>query len=170
MKIDELDEFQGLTGDMVTTWLFAHDWQRMSAQDLPRSECWVRKGGSGGTVWIGVDCSAEKTLLKLAAWMECSVQSLLREINPRMRKGMPSGAAIAAHEACGKHWLAKSTQNGGVLRVVILSLSDAAGKVLALDKVQRLERSDVPTSWSFWPCDEHGSKVRWPTDSEGKML
>ena len=23
---------------------------------------------------------------------------------------------------------------------------------------------------SFWPCDKHGNKVRWPTDAEGKML
>ena len=37
-------------------------------------------------------------------------------------------------------------------------------------------RSDNPedaamiAECSFWPCDKHGNKVRWPTDAEGKML
>ena len=37
-------------------------------------------------------------------------------------------------------------------------------------------RSDNPedaamiAECSFWPCDEHGNKVRWPTDADGKML
>ena len=22
----------------------------------------------------------------------------------------------------------------------------------------------------YWPCDEHGNKVRWPTDAQGNML
>ena len=37
-------------------------------------------------------------------------------------------------------------------------------------------RSDNPedaamiAECSFWPCDKHGNKVRWPTDADGKML
>ena len=158
-EIEDFDEFQGLTGDMVTAWLFAHEWQRMPEQDLPRSECWVRKGGSGGTVWIGVDCSAEKTLLKLAAWMDCSVQALLREINPRIRKGMPSGEALAMHD----RWVVRKP-DGAVIMCCWrppYMVNVAGGGDFAL-REQCYE-------WAFWPCDEHGNKVRWP-EKDGVML
>jgi hypothetical protein len=168
MNITELDEFQGLTADMMPKWLVANGWQRMPAQDMPRSECWVRKGGAGGTIWIGVESSAEKTLSKLAVWMECSVQALLREINPRMRKGMPSEAA---RKACAS-WLVRDVETGEVELhrtegAALYSASDYAFRTLRIDAVPLRDFGDF---MEFWPCDANGNKVRWPTDAEGKML
>jgi len=97
-------------------------------------------------------------------------QALLREINPRMRNGIPSAAAIAAHEVSGGNWLAQSAQKGGVLRVLNWSISDHRAKLNTLDTTQKIPRDMVPDSWCFWPCDEHGNKTRWPTDAEGNML
>ena len=170
MNITELDEWQGLTAEMVREWLVANGWQRMPAQDMPRSECWVRNGGAGGTIWVGVDSPADKTLSKIAKWMECSVQSLLREINPRMRKGMPSEAAKDAHP--GGLWLATPDFAciGAHVPVVVTFDGDGFG-------VWHPEGFALPDSkpktvalWHFWPCDANGNKTRWPTDAEGRML
>jgi hypothetical protein len=41
--------------------------------------------------------------------------------------------------------------------------------LLAASLTTRLDKSRSD-GWCFWPCDEHGNKVRWPTDAEGNML
>ena len=146
MNITELDEWQGLTADMVREWL-----ANLDPAIMPSA------------------CIADD-IIAVSELCGETPQTLLREINPRMRKGVPSAAAIVAHEASGGHWLAKSAQNGGVMRVLRWSVTDAAAKLDALDASQCLHRDSVPPSWLFWPCDAHGTKVRWPTDSEGKML
>ena len=162
MWISEPDEWQGLTPDMAQRYLDSKGWCNMPDPEIRLLKPQYVKV----SFKMGLSAAVER----IACIEGRTVQALLREINPRMRKGMPSAAAIAAHEAQGNHWLAKSAQNGGVLRVVILFLSDAAVKVQALDTTQQLERVDVPSSWCFWPCDEYGSKVRWPVDAEGNML
>ena len=37
-------------------------------------------------------------------------------------------------------------------------------------KTDNPEDAAMIAECSFWPCDKHGNKVRWPTDAEGKML
>ena len=165
MKIDELDESQGLTTEMVREWLTA---QKATFRDghwtHPNGKYRYKDGEYGGLLW-------SLTLSQIAAdFDKANEQALLREINPRMRKGMPSAAAIAAHEVSGGNWLAQSAQKGGVLRVLNWSISDHRAKLNTLDTTQKIPRDMVPDSWCFWPCDEHGNKVRWPTDADGKML
>ena len=162
MKIDEFDEWQGLTPQRVRDWLLANGWQ----QSKPN---WWEKGADGflfdpqtfDQVWFW--------LYALAAIHETNIQGMLREINPRMRKGMPSRAALEAHGENGD-WVVFRN----VLHAVrfVWTVCDAVQMVSGFD----VFRSDNPedaamiAECSFWPCDKHGNKVRWPTDADGKML
>ena len=162
MKIDEFDEWQGLTPQRVRDWLLANGWQ----QSKPN---WWEKGADGflfdpqtfDQVWFW--------LYALAAIHETNIQGMLREINPRMRKGMPSRAALEAHGENGD-WVVFRN----VLHAVrfVWTVCDAVQMVSGFD----VYASDNPEDAAmiaeclFWPCDKHGNKVRWPTDAEGKML
>ena len=162
MTIEELDEWQGLTCESVSEWLRAQGFD-------------MRLGGllhAGGYLvhWEPIASARQATedaLHAVVQYRKQSLQSLLREINPRMRKGMPSEAALEAHE------------NGDW--VVFRNVLHAVRFVWTGDAVQMVSgfdvfRSDNPedaamiAECSFWPCDKHGNKVRWPTDADGKML
>ena len=162
MRIDELDELQGVTPQLVTDWLLANGW----TQTKPR---WWERGEDGflfdsetfDSLWFW-------TYALAAIYTGGNVQALLREINPRMRKGMPSQAALAAHD----HWLVRDTETGEI------SLHRAEGGNLysvihyrnGTKNPDSEALPDFGTWMEFWPCDEHGNKVRWPTDAEGNML
>ena len=162
MMIEELDEWQGLTPQRVRDWLLANGWQQLKPN-------WWEKGADGflfdpqtfDQVWFW--------LYALAAIHETNIQGMLREINPRMRKGLPSRAALEAHGENGD-WVVFRN----VLHAVrfVWTVCDAVQMVSGFD----VFRSDNPedaamiAECSFWPCDKHGNKVRWPTDAEGKML
>lgn len=163
MRIDELDEFQGVTPQLVTDWLLANGW----TQTKPR---WWEHGEDGflfdsetfDQMWFWTHALA-------AIYTAGNVQALLSRINPRMRKGMPSRAALEAHGENGD-WVVFRN----VLHAVrfVWTVCDAVQMVSGFD----VFRSDNPedaamiAECSFWPCDKHGNKVRWPTDAEGKML
>ena len=82
---------------------------------------------------------------------------------------MPSRAALEAHGENGD-WVVFRN----VLHAVrfVWTVCDVVQMVSGFD----VFRSDNPedaamiAECSFWPCDKHGNKVRWPTDAEGKML
>ena len=163
MDISKLDEWQGVTPQLVTDWLLKNGWMQTKPRWWERGEdAFTFDSATFDQLWFWTHALA-------AIYTNGNVQALIREINPRMRKGVPSGAAITAHEASGGHWLAKSAESGGVLRVLLFSTKDAAAKLQALDTTQRLACIDIPLSWFFWPCDEHGNKVRWP-EKDGVML
>ncbi len=148
MRIDELDEFQGVTPQLVTDWLLAKGWTQKPTQ--PR---WWIKGEDGflfdektfDQVWFWAYALA-------AIYTKGNLQSLLCEINPRMRKGMPSQEALRAHRGLWLRSLGKEN-----IAIVLSRL---------------LEEFPLfcDTESFFWPCDEHYSKVRWPTDAQGNML
>lgn len=155
MKIEELDEFQGLTAEMVREWL----------HNLDPS--------------IKPSASMADDIAAVSELCGETPQALLREINPRMRKGLPSKAARIAHPL--GLWLAMpdfDTVGAQVSIVVSFPLDDAY--LPSADDgfgMWHPEGFSFPNQkpkkahlWSFWPCDEHGNKVRWPTDAEGKML
>ena len=104
----------------------------------------------------------------IAATQGKTMQSLLREINPRMRKGMPSEAA---RKACAS-WLLRDTETGEVElhRTEGTSLYSASDYKSGTLKRAALPLRDFGDWMEFWPCDEHGNKVRWPTDAQGNML
>lgn len=153
MKIDELDEWQGLTAEHISNWLHAHGWQ----QTKPR---WWEKGEDGflfdpqtfDQVWFW--------LYALAAVHGTNIQGMLREINPRMRKGWPSGDVLAMHD----RWVVRKPDGAVIVcrwRPPYMVNAAGGGDFALREQCEE---------WSFWPCDEHGNKVRWPTDAEGKML
>lgn len=146
MRIDELDEFQGVTPQLVTAWLLTNGW----TQTKPR---WWERGEDGllfdsesfDQQWFWTHALA-------AIYTAGNIQALLSKINPRMRKGMPSQEALRAHRGLWLRSLGKEN-----IAIVLSRL---------------LEEFPSPrdTESFFWPCDEHYSKVRWPTDAQGNML
>ena len=153
MRIVELDEWvpdewQGVTPELVTDWLTAHGWTQK-----PTQPNWWLKGDDGfmfdaptfGQVWFWAYALA-------AIYANGKVQALLREINPRMRKGMPSQAALRAHRGL---WL-RSVGTESIATVLSRLIEEFPSS-----------RDDGSF---FWPCDDNGNKVRWPTDATGEML
>ena len=161
MKIDELDEWQGMTREMVDHYLNRTGWCNMPDPDIRL----LKPQYAHVSFKMGLSAAVER----IASIEGRSVQSLLREINPRMRKGMPSRAALEAHGENGD-WVVFRN----VLHAVrfVWTVCDAVQMVSGFD----VFRSDNPEDAAmiaeclFWPCDKHGNKVRWPTDAEGKML
>ena len=147
MRIDELDEYQGLEAQMVRDWMVGRGCYRQDGHwRHPREQYRYTDGEYGGLLW-------EDTLFKLSVDFElASVQALLREINPRMRKGMPSQAALRAHRGL---WL-RSVGTESIATVLSRLIEEFPSS-----------RDDGSF---FWPCDDNGNKVRWPTDATGEML
>ena len=173
MRIDELDEWQGVTPELVTDWLLSHGWTQKPTQ--PK---WWLKGDDGflfdaltfDQVWFWAYALA-------AIYTNGNVQALLREINPRMRKGMPSQAAREVHGPDGGMWVACRGElgNGGTIVFVCFESDSEDGLPLAIwdcDEWEHweVEPVEIENEWFFWPCDVSGNKVRWPTDPEGNML
>ena len=161
MSIDELDEFQGVTPQLVTGWLLANGW----TQTKPR---WWERGEDGflfdsetfDSLWFW-------TYALAAIYTAGNVQQLLCKINPRMRKGMPSQAARAAHAG---PWVGHM---GGEFPLVTIGHwgddgSFTAGLML-WDARKVAEAAEAKYPCAFWPCDEHGAKVRW-LEENGVML
>ena len=173
MRIDDLDESQGLTTEMVREWLTAQNATfRNGHWTHPNGKYRYKDGKYGGLLW-------SLTLSQIAAdFGKANEQALLREINPRMRKGMPSDAAAKAH-GDGGWWVfqhladadgsALCGRSGGELHMAQMVMSSASGDVrFYWERGLMGEPCDEACMW--WPCDKHGNKVRWPTDAEGKML
>ena len=164
MKIDELDESQGLTTEMVREWLTAQNATfRNGHWTHPNGKYRYKDGKYGGLLW-------SLTLSQIAAdFGKANEQALLREINPRMRKGMPSEAARDAHDG---FWLAIPDFACMGAHAPIVVTFDGDGFGIWHPEGFAFPNSKPKTAhfWHFWPCDEHGNKVRWPTDAEGKML
>lgn len=164
MRIDELDEWQGVTPDMVREWLRNRGWSLHG--EMPRY--WEK--GSRNFADSLIDGNSDD----LAFVIHCEEiaaglarQEALRQINPRMHKGMPSEAARDAH---GGPWvghmggefplLAIGYWHDGSFNAGLVSWDEHKVKVAALSK----------HPCAFWPCDANGHKLRWPTDANGAML
>ena len=152
MKIEELDEWQGLTREMVDHYLNRSGWCNMPDPD----QRLLKPQYAHVSFKMGLGAAIER----IASIVGSTPQAILREINPRMRKGMPSGEALSRHD----RWIVSKSDGTAVMcrwRPPYM-VNAAGGGDFALPEQCK--------QWKFWPCDEHGNKVRWPTDSEGKML
>jgi len=177
MDISTLDEYQGIEAQMVRDWMTRKGCYRQDGYwRHPRDKYSYTDGEYGGLLW-------EDTLFKLSVDFGFgSVQSLLREINPRMRKGMPSEAAWRAHGEANGLWLCLWGQipTNEQHWEMFFRGRPFVTKIRKYDAmwewgIRGLSWSDCPemphgSDFLFWPCDEHGNKTRWPTDAEGKML
>ncbi len=144
MTIDELDEFQGLTTELVHRYLNHKGWCSMPDPDLRLLK--------PSYVTVSLKNGLAEVIEKIALIEGRSAQGLLREINPRMRKGMPSQEALRAHRGLWLRSLGKEN-----IAIVLSRL---------------LEEFPSPRDAEsfFWPCDENYNKTRWPTDANGVML
>jgi hypothetical protein len=165
MDISTLDEYQGIEAQMVRDWMTRKGCYRQDGYwRHPRDKYSYTDGEYGGLLW-------EDTLFKLSVDFGFgSVQALLREINPRMRKGMPSEAAREAHP--GGLWLATPDFACIGAHVPVVVTFDGDGFGVWHPEGFALPDSKPKTAalWHFWPCDANGNKTRWPTDAEGNML
>ena len=129
MRIEDLDEFEGLTAEMVRAWLLA--------KGCVFDGTWARPYRPTPYYWDG-QLLCPSTLGHIAYdFGYPSLQSLLREINPRMRPGWPTDAEIEAHEKRGGLWICDY------------------GRGPCFGHLDALERLGA----KFWPCDAHGNKV-----------
>lgn len=177
MHITELDEWQGLTYQLVP--------ERLREQGFDMRLGGLLHAGKYLVLWEPIASarqSTEESLYAVAQYRNQSVQALLREINPRMRKGVPSEAAWRAHGEENGLWLClwgeipTNEQHWemffrGRPFVTKLRKYDAMWEW----GIRGLSWADCPemphgSDFLFWPCDVKGNKVRWPTDAEGVML
>lgn len=169
MNIMDLDEAQGLTAEMVRLWLRCNGWMH-----APESSRWrFAKTTAEGDAFADRELDHDPLRVVVGAvavvmgYKAHDVQALLRDINPRMRKGVPSGAAIASSE----WWVVRVPEDAG---------GDYYGDERTRPGIdvwharfisqERRTLADDSPEFSFWPCDENGNKVRWPVDDKGVML
>ena len=163
MRIDQLDEYQGLEAQMVRDWMISRGCYRQDGYwRHPREQYHYTDGEYGGLLWEG-------TLVELSVdFGLSSVQALLREINPRMRKGRPSEAARAAHRG---PWIGHM---GGEFPLVAIGYWNDDGSfnagLMSWNKHKVEEAALLEHPCAFWTGDERGNKTRWPTDANGEML
>ena len=152
MKIDDLDESQGMTREMVDHYLNRNGWCDMPDPD----QRLLKPQYAHVSFKMGLGAAIER----IAAIVGSTPQAILREINPRMRKGWPSGNALANHD----RWIARKPYGDLIVcrwRPPYMVNAAGGGDFALREQCEH---------WEFWPCDEHGNKVRWPVDAEGKML
>ncbi len=149
----DLDEAQGLTLEMVASWIASKGW--IPEEKREDMQWWVSPQPMMGNkgLWVPTyEKLAAQPLRYIAARYELSIQAILREMNPRLRPGWPSDEALAAHP---RAWL--------------VSIKDR-------DKVETLSAA-VLSEWKAtarfsvrcWPCDRYAQRVRWP-EKNGVML
>lgn len=100
-----------------------------------------------------------------------TAQSMLRQINPRMRKGCPSEAARRAHDG---FWLMRQPYSPpAAVRWVGPASVGEWQMQQSLPMCPNHPNYSISQSESahcfFWPCDAEGNKVRWP-EKNGVLL
>lgn len=149
IKIEDLDEFEGLTADMVRAWMRANGWEPTGGQ-YGVGPVWVT--GNGKRI-SDSSILTDDGLKWLALVSKVSPQSLLREINPRMRAGWPSEEEIKAHDQRGGLWICDHGRGPSFGRFAEGERFEGIALEMSRDALERLGAR-------FWPCDQHGNKTR----------
>ena len=168
--MQNLDETHGLTSEQLASWLLRHGWEKQPQYAFQLGGPSVLTGYQfckQGSV-IATGSPLHDAIAQLAELEKRNLQSILREINPRMRKGMPSEAA---RKACA-FWLVRDAETGEVElhRTEGTSLYSASDYKSGTLNTEAVPLRDFGDWMEFWPCDDHGNKVLWPTDANGEML
>jgi hypothetical protein len=149
MDIMELDEAQGLTAEMVRRYMTRTGWRPAESATY---ESWIHdtlKPSAGVFVlrekidgaWSRITAEDLAIYVRDLASLEGrTVQSLLREINPRMRPGWPTDEEIERHA----FWM-------------VQTLSDDGIRVLGSYVAREWKKAGIKVE--CWPCDAHGNKV-----------
>ena len=172
MNITELDESQGLTVEMLHFWLLSYGWRLAACEQGCGKELVSPSNRRCNVLRSLEDFPWSWALIET----RMTAQALLREINPRMRKGMPSKAAREAHGFKGGMWVGSRGEAGSGGTLVFVSFDDSSsGLPLTVWDFSEFDtwevgQSEIDDEWLFWPADESGNKIRWYTDAEGNML
>ena len=154
MRIDELDEFQGVTPQVIAEWMTRNGWGRSN------NNWWAR--GEDGLMFDQQTFDQQWFWLKGLAdvYTDGNQLAMLRKINPRLRP-WPSKQAREEHQG---PWLAICVGDGtacmGTFRPDIEWFAHSDDNILTEDD----------SFARFWPCDNYGNKVRWPVNAAGEML
>jgi hypothetical protein len=161
IAIEALDEWQGMTRELI------EEWMRSDGCGWESNALTVQGRDTFAIVALNTLPGA---VCVLAQSKHVSPQIMLRQINPRMRKGWPSNTSIVAHGLPDGNWLMRDDE--GVLRSGYFFDHSGDVKSFAYDTEGGGEWmfSEAAAECSFWPCDDFGNKVRWPTDEHGAML
>lgn len=161
MRIDELDEYQGITSEMLGVWLDAHGWDKKPhfAFQLSAPTKLMGYSYTKSDYFVGTGMEIVSVLESIATCEKVGIQVLLREINQRMRP-WPSVAARRGHSGL---WLVTVAEDE----------TGAIGR-FGDEGWFHFNDSNILTEHEkfarYWPCDANGNKVRWPTDEHGNML
>lgn len=167
MNIADLDEAEGLTAEIARGYLERTGWTKATLEDVDPSR-WTK---SEHTIWMPLESvDLAVTMQGLARVEHRSSQAILREMNPRMKKGLPSYDEQRAHSRTGGIWIATHGElgHGGSICFVSFHRDDGIEHDLPFviwDGEEWREPDWLAAEvedWSFWPCDAHGNKVRWP--------
>ncbi len=172
MRLQDLQEYAGVTPDLVRAYLERTGWTRVDGDTWTLGERVVSPTGY-------------RLALEDAITLLCGTtpQAILRDLNPRLRKGCPDQAARSAHP---DYWLAISPSGAGFMVKFDLRRGDDPGFEVYRSSGDGRPQSDPfhdpgcsynvsdfrggLSDWSFWPCDAHGNKLPWPAparDGEG---
>lgn len=160
MDIMELDEAQGLTAEMVRGWLLGSGWEVREVGN-GYTDAKKRFGESKRAISCIWETSMPWLLTTLASAEALSPQSLLREINPRMRP-WPSVEAVEAHEKNGGRWLSKAPGDELIRCMTLSADRNEEDPVMATDDHGNDWWACDCEGWTFWPIDKHGNKIRYP--------
>lgn len=176
-----LEEAQGLTVEMVTSYLTTADWTRTVTATGPR---WSAPGTTRRS-----DSWSEENLnllvCRIAETERLTEQAMLRKINPRLRP-LPSPAARKAHPG---RWIAVNPEGHGYLIRFDETILDTAQPRHIASFTTHIHRRRAETGerdvveeqvfrisedqlvrWRFWSTDDSGNKVPWPTKKGGELL
>lgn len=161
MNIMDLDEAEGLTAEMVRGYLERNGWTKATLEDIDPSR-WSK---ADLTVWLPTESEElSVTIQGLRRVEKRSVQSILREMNPRMRKGLPTEAEREVH-GFGR-WIASRKGDEYRHTTIVRILCGVQGQAIMQFEDHRasgsFDASGEWDRWSFWPCDAHGNKVPLP--------
>lgn len=180
MDIMEVDEAQGLTAEMVRKHIARLGYSMRKCPEFPVCKSLGRHTHHGAgeiydfTIpdeWAGNSRAVkmlECALGLLSALSGYSLQTYLREINPRMRP-WPSIDAVEAHERSGGRWVSKAPGDELIRCLKLSADREAEDPIVATDEHLSAWWACDCEGWTFWPCDAHGNKTRWP-ERDGVML
>lgn len=153
IKLKDLDIAQGMTADHVHGYLKQHD--------VPRDKRGYNLGGAYITDKCIADGFMNPDLLYVVSCLTGhgpDLQAAIVAMNPRMRAGAPSLAALGVHD----FWLIHFPPIPG--SPVNISLHRS------VDVLEYIKRDIVTVAWRFWPCDHNGNKIRWRTNQAGELI
>jgi hypothetical protein len=163
MNTTELDEAQGLTEEALIAYVTKKGWRPILSGRVFLLEA--------ANTRLSLEVGMDEALQRLARLESRSVQALLREMNPRMQKGLPSNAAREAHRGL---WIGHM---GGKFPSVCIGFFTEIAGVLnfrsgpwSWDSAALVAASIAEWPCRFWPCDDAGNKLLWPKNADGVLL